>query len=136
MDALREDLPPPRFSAQQAELIEQALRGPGIDDATRRAEFYRLLAAHRALEQMEQQAGPPEWSGPPDSDAEGDRMVAETHSRLRAFDLNDQQMELLEQALLDHERDAAARRVEFRRRLVAHLESRADALRTPSEQSD
>ena len=95
-----------------------------------------MLAAHRVLEQMEQQAGPPEWSEPSGSDAEGDRLVAEAHHRLRTFDLNDQQMVLLEQALLDHERDAADRRVEFRRRLVAHLESRADALRTLSEQSD
>ena len=64
-------------------------------------------------------------------------MVAELHRRLREDDNDDQQMELIEQALrvelMDQSQlDTEAERREFRRRLVAHMEDRSDALRSPS----
>ena len=112
-----------------------AHQAPEMEDAVWRAQWHRMHAEHQALIEAGE-AGPYEWSEPSDSDAEGDRMVAEIRRRLQEDDNNDQQMELLEQALLGRERDTDAERVEFRRRLVAHLESRADALRTPSERSE
>ena len=64
-------------------------------------------------------------------------MITELHRRLREDDNNDQQMELLEQAmrveLMDQRQlDTEAERREFRRRLVAHMQDRDDALRSPS----
>ena len=176
MDTLPASVPPPpRFTAEQAAQIEQALREPGpgdpgdtahrsvfagwlahqreqeareapahqareLEDAARHAWWNSMRAEHQALVE-EGEAGPVEWSEPSDSDAEGDVMVAEIRRRLREDDNNDQQMELLEQAmrveLMDQrDLDTEAERVEFRRRLVAHPEHRADALRTPSERSD
>ena len=64
-------------------------------------------------------------------------MVTELRRRLREDNNNDQQMELLEQGmrveLMDRRQlHTEAERGEFRRRLVAHMQSRTDALRTPS----
>ena len=120
-----------------------APRARELEEAARDAWWDATRAERQALIE-EGEAGPAEWSDPaepPDSDAEGDRMVTELRRRLREDDNNDQQMELLEQAmrveLMDRrDLDTEAERVEFRRRLVAHLEHRADALRTPSERSE
>ena len=69
-------------------------------------------------------------------------MVTELYRRLREDDNNDQQMELLEQGmrveLMDQRQlHTEAERGEFRRRLVAHMQDREDALRSlsPSERS-
>ena len=97
---------------QQMELLERALRS--------------LQPAVEMLAEV-----------PFDTDAENVRMVTELHRRLRADGNTDQQMELLEQAmrveLMDrHQLDTEAERREFRRRLVAHMQDREDALRSPS----
>ena len=86
---------------------------------------------------MEAEDRPPTRTPPSGSDAEGDRMVTELRRRLRENNNNDQQMELLEQGmrveLMDRRQlHTEAERGEFRRRLVAHMQSRTDALRTPS----
>ena len=107
-----------------------------LEDAARHAWWNSTRAEHQALIEFGE-AGPVEWSEPSDSDAEGDRMVMEIRRRLREDDNNDQQMELLEQAmrveLMDQRHlDTEAERGEFRRRLVAHMQDRGDALRSPS----
>ena len=86
---------------------------------------------------LEAEDRPPTRTPPSSSDAEGDRMVTELRRRLRENNNNDQQMELLEQGmrveLMDRRQlHTDAERGEFLRRLVAHMQSRADALRTPS----
>ena len=125
---------------------ESEARVHELEEAARAAWWNRTRNEHRALieegstRSLEHRALTEEWSEPPepaDSDAEGDRMVAELHRRLREDGNDDQQMELIEQAmrveLMDQSQlDTGAERREFRRRLVAHMEDRSDALRSPS----
>ena len=129
--------------------VEQAMRMELTDEVRARtlAEVRRRLAEEdntdQQMEMLEraltglQPDIEAEPSAPPDSDAEGDRMITELHRRLREDGNNDQQMELLEQAmrveLMDQrELNTEAERREFRRRLVAHMRDREDALRSPS----
>ena len=138
---------PPDSDAEDA--VEQAMRMELTEEVRARtlAEVRRRLAEEdntdQQMEMLErallglQPAIEAEPSEPPDSDAEGVRMVTELHRRLREDDNNDQQMELLEQALrvelMDRRQlDTEADRREFRRRLVAHMQDREDALRSPS----
>ena len=138
---------PPDSDAEDA--VEQAMRVELTEEVRTRAlaEVRRRLAEEdntdqqmelleRALRSL-QPAMEMLAEVPFDTDAENVRMVTELHRRLRADDNTDQQMELLEQAmrveLMDrHQLNTEAERREFRRRLVAHMEAREDALRSPS----
>ena len=122
--------------------------GPGtgpVGEAVLLDRYRRILAGVEAevtetRRIMEVEVGPAAGAGPADSDseAEGERMVAELHRRMRASAANDHQLELLEQSLVVELMDQRglhtdAERVEFRRRLIAHMNQRQDAFRTPSD---